>query len=86
MTKEELIKWLESKGYIKDTYGNYRKQNDFNYSNYRFKLNSISVRYEKQISLPTYNGKSEHEWLRIRSGYYKDLSINDKNQLSGMRI
>lgn len=85
MTKQELEQWLISKGYVKDTYGHYQKiRNDG--EKIRVKLSSISARYEKQITLTGYNGKPMHEWIRIRSAYYKDLSINDKGQLSGMKF
>jgi hypothetical protein len=84
MTKQELINWLISKGYTKDNYGHYQVTR--NGEKIRVKIQATSARYEKQINLPTYDGKSEHEWLRIRSGYYKDLSINDKGQLSGMKV
>lgn len=84
MTKQELINWLESKGYHKDNYGHYQKT--FEATKFRMKLQDISARYEKQITLTGYNGKPKHEWIRIRSAYYKDLSINDKGQLSGMKI
>jgi hypothetical protein len=84
MTKQELITWLESKGYTKDTYGHYQKTKE-NGTKIRVKIQATSCRYEEQITLVS-SGKPEHEWLRLGSGYYKDLFINDKGQLSGMKI
>lgn len=80
MTNQELITWLESKGYTKDTYGHYQKT--IIEQSYRFKLQDISVRKEVQLA----NSDGSHRWIRLLSGYYKDLSINDKGQLSGMKV
>jgi hypothetical protein len=85
MTKQALINWLISKGYIKDAYGNYRKPNDLNFTTYRFKIQDNSVRYEKQIILTGSDGRPTHEWLRMSSNYYKNLSVNDKGQLAGLK-
>lgn len=79
MTKQELEQWLVSKGFKKDTYGHYQKIREDG-TKIRVKLSNISARYEKQITLTGY-GKPVHEWLRIQSVYYKNLSINDKGQL-----
>jgi hypothetical protein len=87
MTKQELINWLLSRGYVKDTYGNYRKPNDTNYSNYRFKLNPTSVRHEKQIHFEaTQYSKASHEWMRLRSAYYKNLSVTADGKLVGLKM
>jgi hypothetical protein len=80
MTKQELITWLESKGYTKDSYGHYQKTTPDGRA-YRYKIQASSARYERQATI-----LGKHEWIRIVSGYYKDLSINDKGQLSGMKV
>ncbi len=79
MTKTELTQWLESKGFKQDSYGHYQKT-DPSGKVYRFKIQDTSVRYEAQIRLDgTQYSKPKNEWLRIRSNYYKNLSlVNDK--------
>jgi hypothetical protein len=77
MTKQEFINWAKSKGWKEDKFGHLRTQK----GKHRFKISSIAARYEKQITFS--DGK--HEWLRIMSGYYKDLSINSDGKLSGMK-
>lgn len=92
MTKDELIQWLISKGYKKDTYGHYQKEVELNGKSekIRYKIQGYSVRYERQILVEdNYDhpgfGRVAHDWIRLASGYFKDLSINDKNQLCGMK-
>lgn len=84
MNVTELTQWLESKGYNRDIYGHYQKE-DSNGKVYRFKLQDNSVRHEVKITIPgSEYSKPKNEWLRIRSGYYKNLSlVNDK--LHGLR-
>ena len=79
MTKQQFIDWAKSKGWKQDKFGHLQKETNEIY--YRFKLSNIAVRYEKQITFS--DGK--HEWIRITSGYYKDLSINSEGKLSGMK-
>lgn len=83
MTKQEFITWAKSRGWTEDKYGHLQKRIGFGtISNLiRFKLSSTAIRYEKQITMS--DGK--HEWLRLYSGYYKDLRINSKNQLVGLK-
>ncbi len=78
MKKEQLEIWLVSKGFTRDTFGHYRKE--INGNIYRFKLSNIAARYEKQIHVVDHN-----EWIRIASGYYKDLSITSENKLAGIK-
>lgn len=85
MTKEELILWLGSKGYHKDPYGHYQKTDEKG-NVYRYKLQDISVRHEIEIEVSDpYYDRVNHRWIRLRSGYYKNLSINEKNRLVGMK-
>jgi hypothetical protein len=76
----DLRIWLISKGYKQDTYGHYQKQKDG--KTYRYKIQNISVRYETKVHHEYDNTNS---WIRIASGYFKDLKLNDKNQLCGMK-
>jgi hypothetical protein len=85
MTKDELIEWLKGKGYQKDTYGHYQKKDDKG-NVHRYKIQDISVRYETQINISDpYSNRPKHEWVRLLSGYYKNLSLNEKNQLVGLK-
>ncbi len=78
MTKEQLEQWLVSKGYIKDKFGHY--QREINGNTYRFKLTSISARYERKARIVDHN-----EWLRIGSSYYKGLRITSAGKLAGIK-
>lgn len=78
MTKVELESWLVNQGYTRDKFGHYQKTGLFTY---RFKLQDISVRYERKAQIVDHN-----EWLRIRSGYYKDLSITADGKLAGLKV
>jgi len=77
----EIQTWLILKGYAKDRFGHYIKDTTDRAGQpikYRFKFQDTSIRREvwsKEIS----------EWVRLNSGFYKDLSINDKDQLAGLR-
>ena len=73
MTKDELITWAKSNGWTEDRFGHLQKTNGT--SRYRLKLSSIAARYEV---------KSSAGWLRLRSGYYKNLNITADGKLGGM--
>ena len=78
LTRDELIKWAIEHGYKEDKFGHYQKtKNDVTI---RLKLSKIAVRYEKKAHIVDHN-----EWLRLQSGYFKDLHINDKGQLVGLK-
>lgn len=62
---------LKATGWSEDKWGNYQKT--VNGREYRMKFNDTSVRYEVKIRFS--DGSSE--WSRIKSGYYKDLSVVD---------
>ena len=73
MTKDELITWAKANGFTEDRFGHLQKSNGT--SRYRLKLSSIAARYEV---------KSSAGWLRLRSGYYKNLNITADGKLGGM--
>lgn len=77
MTKDKLAKWLVAHGYTLDKYGHYQKANSL--FTYRFKMQANSARYETKRQIGDHN-----EWVRVSSGYYKDLSIAENGKLSGM--
>ncbi len=63
---------LDSQGYVKDSYGNYKKTEGQDV--YRYKFEKTCLRKEV---------KGSFGWIRIVSGYYKDLSIID-NKIHGL--
>jgi len=73
ITKDELIKWATSQGWKLDRFGHLKKE--FENGTNRIKLSQIAARHE--ISTP-------FGWARLRSGYYKDLSITADGKLAGM--
>ena len=54
-----------SRGYVPDRYGNLKK------GDIRIKFNPNKLRYEKRLNTKPVR------WIRIVSGYYKDISIKD---------
>jgi len=78
LTKEQLISWALRHNYREDRYGHLCKEQDGKI--YRLKLSSIAARHEIKIQLT--NGS---EWVRLRSGYFKDLSILPDDKLTGMK-
>lgn len=75
MTKDKLVEWAIANGWTKDRYGNLLKANG---GVHRLKLQEYSVRWE-------YRPKGSRMWTKLRSGYYKNVSINEDGQLSGLR-
>jgi len=78
MLLKQICDVLVSNGFEQDKYGNYKKE--ANGELYRYKFNSTSLRYETQCI----HSDGSKTWVRIRSGYYKDLSITDSNKIAGM--
>ncbi len=78
LTKDLLGNWLFDKGYTRDRFGHYQRTDGE--TTYRFKMLANSVRYEKQIYVVDKN-----EWMRIMSGYYKNLSITSEGKIAGMK-
>lgn len=87
MKRADLIKWIESKGYVNNGRNSDRyikTENDINRK--CFKLSSISIRYEVEVIHPatTYSPASK-SWVRIRSGYISKVTINQDNKISGLK-
>ena len=85
LTKELLGNWLFDKGYKRDKFGHYTKtivdpKLEGGKVTVRFKMQSNSVRYEKQIYIVDKN-----QWMRLVSGHYKNLSITEEDKLAGMK-
>ena len=81
MTKAEFITWAKSRGWEEDKFGHFRKVTPATAEHLRFKLSNVAVRCESQI---THSGGS-HEWVRIQSGYLKDLHVTPDNRLAGLK-
>jgi hypothetical protein len=79
MTKQEFINWALSRGWTEDKFGHLQKT--IGIEKYRFKISLTHVRYEKKIGVAI----RQSEWLSIRSGYFKDLSINSNGKLVGLK-
>lgn len=77
MTKDELITWARDHGWKPDRYGHLQKVEHGNgvQRQYRLKLSRIAARFET---------KTQYGWVRLRSGYYKNLTITADGKLAGM--
>ena len=75
----ELKAWAVRHGYQKDRYGHYVKESDGTEgSKIRFVFKDTVLRKEVW-------SQAIKEWIRVKSGYYGELSITDKDQLKGMK-
>lgn len=74
ITKQQIVDWAKDRGWRLDKWGHLQKT--IKDKQYRLYLSSIAMRYE----VKTLNG-----WIRLRSGYYKDLAIDSEGKLSGLR-
>ena len=83
MTKDQFIQWAVGKGWELDKYGHLQRQHESRgvMETYRYKLNAYSVRREVRSSI---GGKNE--WVRLKSAYYKNLSVTLEGKISGFRI
>lgn len=89
MTRQQFLDWAKSKGWEEDKFGHLHKtlMTATGMRSFRFKVSSISVRYEIQVHHP--GGEywpAKNEWMRLRSGYFKDLRILQDNRLSGLKF
>lgn len=78
MTKEEVANWAISRGWKKGTRPSKRLlfYKDVHGGPFRLTISNLSVRYEVRIS---------GRWIRLRSGYLKNLSITEDGKLSGLK-
>lgn len=78
MDREEFINFIETKSKLKlvrDSYGNYEGTR-VDGAVVRYKLQKNSVRFERQYSYESFEGKTAKDWVKIWSAYYKDLEYN----------
>lgn len=71
----EIQAWALEHGYTQDRHGNLKKEHGGN--QYRLKIQATSIRYEVR----TESG----DWVRIRGGYLKDITITPEGKIAGMR-
>jgi hypothetical protein len=81
MTRDELITWALANGWKQDRFGHLEKEEHEGLRRgalwARLKLGKLAVRYEVH---------SHAGWVRVRSAYYKDLSITADGKLAGMKF
>ena len=73
MTKAQFIEWAQTHEYQLDRFGHMHKEKNGKF--YRFKLSRIAVRFEY---------KSKAGWVRLKSGYFSQLTITPEGQIEGM--
>ena len=71
----QIESWATQQGYVKDRFGNLKKEEGGR--QYRLKIQAMSIRYEVR----TESG----DWVRIRGGYLKDITITPEGKIAGMR-
>lgn len=77
MTRQDLHDWLTRHGYSPTA----RNTNAYvKTERRRYRLTDLGLRFETQVI----HSDGSKEWIRIRSAYYKNLTLNDKDQLCGM--
>lgn len=77
MHKLDVVYHLKRKGYMRDNYGHFKSAD----GKIRFKMQKTSMRVEKKVSCPSYNGKTVNKWHRIKSAYYCNISITEDDKL-----
>lgn len=82
LTRQQIADWALSRGWKTDKFGNLLIVE--NERTYRIKFSAISIQYEKRIYLLVYP-LSKWKWLRLSSGYYRNLSITPEGKLEGMK-
>jgi hypothetical protein len=75
MTREELRLWFALHGWQRDAWGHYKKEMSSG-TVYRMKFSKRVLRYERR--------RSDGVWMKVRSGYYSNLSLTDEGKLAGM--
>lgn len=80
MKRDEVVAWLESRGFKLDAYGNYKKRRPDGRM-YRFKLNRLTLHMERLVG----HENDRPVWYRAASGYYKHLTIIEDGRALLMR-
>ncbi|HYL35768.1 MAG TPA: hypothetical protein VEV17_07645 [Bryobacteraceae bacterium] len=77
VTRQLLIQWATAQGWALDRFGHLHKVEHEGLRHYRLKLSRIAAGFETQ---------TPHGWVRVRSGYYKNLSITADGKIVGMKV
>lgn len=70
MTREDLIKWAVSKGWVEDSFGHLQKT----VKDRRYRLKLQDYTFCKQV-------RNNGNWIRLRTYTYKDSHIDENNKL-----
>ena len=79
MTKEQFKEWAKERGWQEDQWGHFQKT--VGDREYRFKISKTHVRYEVKVRYD----EGGSDWVRVRGGYFKDLSIGPNGKLMGLK-
>lgn len=74
ISRDELIAWATRNGWQLDRWGHLKKQLPGG-PMHRLKLSRVAARHEFQ---------TPYGWVRLASGYYRDLRITADDKLGGM--
>ena len=84
ITKQGMVEWALRHQYSKDKWGHYQKE--MNGETYRLRLSNVMARRERKLHFEGTEYSSPHnEWTRLRSGYYKDISLSQDDKLKGLK-
>ena len=78
ITKDEFEQWAIRHGYTKDRFGHWQKTSERG-SEYRWKLSKVMARHEIKVK----HTDGSNEWVRISSGYLKNLEIRSDDKIRG---
>lgn len=77
MTRAETETWLRGRGWARHPIWTELWSHPERPA-HRYRTTSLGLRLEARTSLG--------EWVRVRSGYYRDLSITDEGRLHGLTL
>ena len=85
MNRQDLINWIESRGYVNNGRNSDRYIKTVGGKRKCFKLSSIVVHYEVEAicEASPYSPMSKF-WVRIKSVYISKVSINLDNKIRGL--
>lgn len=76
MTRDDVVTFLKSRGYASKELWPHLYYKELGDKTVRYRVTTHGLRLESRLS----NG----EWVRIRSAYFKNLSINPEGKLAGL--
>lgn len=87
-TKIEQIKTvLREHRYVEDAHGNFVKEEvGPPFRKVRYYFTNVSLQKESQIPASEIGGyKQPARWVRIRSGYLKDITVSTDGKITGLK-